>query len=262
MNYGNKLIFLITSIYLFPFFLYAQEGGGSTAPGSGGITFITALPFIDGDNISSLGELVNALFLLALVTGALLAVVKLVIAGATYMLSDVVTKKQSAIASIKGAVLGLLLILSTWLILTQINPDITDSTGINLPVITVPDDEDRDERIIEEMCEDAAQCEVKACDGTDEECEQQCEELGEILGSENTHYNSETKDCHYAISDDIADYPPETIEESCVGHTSNPNNCSSSSCVNDDENYHSFKYGEAGRGPTTREDFYFCVPIE
>lgn len=208
MNYGNKLIFLITSIYLFPFFLYAQEGGGSTAPGSGGITFITALPFIDGDNISSLGELVNALFLLALVTGALLAVVKLVIAGATYMLIDVVTKKQSAIASIKGAVLGLLLILSTWLILTQINPDITDSTGINLPVITVPDDEDRDERIIEEMCEDANCKEVACDDGNITQCENKCEEAGETYGEENTHF-SEEGTCVIKLPSD------EEIEENC-----------------------------------------------
>lgn len=177
------------------------------------------------------------------------------------MLSDVVTTKQTAIASIKGAVLGLLLILSTYLILTQINPDITDSSGINLSTIVVPDDDDRDEQIIEDMCR-GEKCGAQACDGTETECEEQCEEYSEMLGSENTYYNNKTKACHYIASDNIADYPSETIEESCVGHTSNPNNCSEESCVNDDENYHSFKYGGRLRGPTTKEDFYFCVPLE
>lgn len=232
MNYSSKLAWLIVVIYSFPLFLYAGVGGGSgesdgsTAPGSGDTTFITALPFVDGENISSLGELVNALFSLALVTGALLAVVKLVIAGATYMLSDVVTKKQSAIASIKGAVLGLLLILSTWLILTQINPDITNSTGVNLPTITVPDDYDHsDEARIEEMCNSEEGCSRIMCFvGFGPLCEDICDAVDGVI-EDNTFprpnycvYQNESDGDEidiYQISSDtiIQEYGPEGTDE-------------------------------------------------
>lgn len=269
MNYGSKLTFLVSYIYLFPVFLYAQGNGGSTAPGSDSITFTTILPFIGGDpntgtwNIDSLGELVNDLFLLALVTGALLAVVKLVIAGATYMLGDVVTQKQTAIASIKGAVLGLLLILSTWLILTQINPDITSSNGINLSTIVVEDDEDRDEQIIEEMCEGEFSCGAQTCDDTETECKEICEGYFEdTFGYDNTHYNKETKTCHYVISDEINDYPEGTIEDTCP-EISGQQACSNDSCVNDNENYYSFMYKSiysGGKSGITNY-YYFCTPI-
>ena len=77
-------------------------------------------------NNEDVGSYLNALFLLSISIAALLAVIKLVIAGAKYMLSDVVSNKQSAVADIKGALFGLLIIAAAILILTTINPRIAE----------------------------------------------------------------------------------------------------------------------------------------
>ena len=68
---------------------------------------------------------INALYALSISVAALLAVIKIVIAGAKYMLSDVVTSKSEAISDIQGSVFGLLIVISAVLILTVINPNLT-----------------------------------------------------------------------------------------------------------------------------------------
>ncbi len=105
------------------------------------VTRLTEIPFISGN--AGVGEMVFGLFLLAITIAGVLAVVKLVIAGVKYMMSDVVTTKQMALSDIKGAILGLLLILSTILLVNLINPDIAD-TDIDLPTLVyeVPDEEE------------------------------------------------------------------------------------------------------------------------
>jgi hypothetical protein len=70
----------------------------------------------------TMGEFVNALYILAISLAALLAVVKLIIAGTKYMLSDVVTNKQDALNDIQGSLIGLLIVISAVLVLQIINP--------------------------------------------------------------------------------------------------------------------------------------------
>lgn len=74
---------------------------------------------------ANFSDFINALYALAIGIAGLLAVVKLIIAGMKYMLSDVVTSKQEAIKDIYGAVFGLLIVLSAYLILYVINPSLT-----------------------------------------------------------------------------------------------------------------------------------------
>jgi hypothetical protein len=76
----------------------------------------------------------NAVYLTAIGAAALLAVVKIIIAGIKYMLSDVVTNKESAKKDIKTALLGLVIIVAAVMILTFINPKLTnfDFTFIKL----------------------------------------------------------------------------------------------------------------------------------
>lgn len=68
---------------------------------------------------------INGLMTLAITAAAVLAVLKLISAGAKYTMSDVVTNKQDAKSDIKGALLGLLLIVGAVTILNEINPNIT-----------------------------------------------------------------------------------------------------------------------------------------
>lgn len=71
-----------------------------------------------------LAGLLNALFKLSLSVGAILAVLQIAYAGYLYMGSDMWTKKEEATRRLKDAVLGLLLLLSIYTILFQINSDI------------------------------------------------------------------------------------------------------------------------------------------
>ena len=57
-----------------------------------------------------------------------MAVIKIIVAGMKYMLSDVVTNKQEAIGDIRGSLLGLLIVLAAWLVLWTINPQLTDTS--------------------------------------------------------------------------------------------------------------------------------------
>src|SRR3989344_5854065 len=70
------------------------------------------------------GSYVNAMFKVALSVGAILAVLRIAYAGYLYMASDMWNTKAKAREILGNVVLGLLLLLSIYLILYQINPDI------------------------------------------------------------------------------------------------------------------------------------------
>jgi hypothetical protein len=134
---------------------------------------LVEIPFVEGGGLEGI---VTGLFYLSIVIAGMLAVVKLVIAGAKYMMSDVVTTKQSAIADIKGAIIGLLLVMGTVVILSTINADITNS-NLELPSLGGWDDGALDgggsgsgsseTEQIQETCEDIGgngNCGVIPCD--------------------------------------------------------------------------------------------------
>lgn len=79
----------------------------------------------------SLAELLNKLFFASITLGAILAVIKLMWAGYEYMATDLWTRKETAKKTIENVVIGLLLLLSIWLILYQINPQL-----LNLDILT------------------------------------------------------------------------------------------------------------------------------
>lgn len=72
-----------------------------------------------------LGAFANAAFKAALSLGAILAVLRLAYAGYLYMTSEAWGEKSHARSIIGDAILGLLLLLSIYLILYQINPELT-----------------------------------------------------------------------------------------------------------------------------------------
>lgn len=86
---------------------------------------LVGIPGIPNPSTLQFGDYINSLYRLAISIAALLAVFKIVIAGAKYMLDDVVTHKQEAKDEIRGALVGLLIILGAVLILNTVNTDIT-----------------------------------------------------------------------------------------------------------------------------------------
>ena len=98
---------------------------------------LVGIPGVDANN-PVLGTYINAIYRLSISLAALLAVIKIVAAGAKYMLSDIVTNKSAAKEDIKGALIGLLIVISAVLILTTVNSDLTKTDLLVTPVILAP----------------------------------------------------------------------------------------------------------------------------
>lgn len=90
------------------------------------------------DPTTDINTYINILYALSISIAALLAVIKIIIAGVKYMLSDIVTSKQEAKSDIQGALLGLLIVISAVLILNVINPQLTETTLFVGRVDSVP----------------------------------------------------------------------------------------------------------------------------
>lgn len=93
------------------------------------------LPFWDGTGSTSY---IESLYKLAISAAAVLVVLRLIMAGVQYMLSEIVTSKQKAKETIQSALLGLLIILGAVTILNTINPRLTNLDVIgNGPAVNV-----------------------------------------------------------------------------------------------------------------------------
>lgn len=105
--------------------------------GAAGFVPLVGIPGVDA-NEPGLGTYINAIYRLSISIAALLAVIKIVAAGAKYMLSDIVTSKEEAKKDIQGALVGLLIVLAAVVILTTVNSDLT-KTDLLVDAVSVPD---------------------------------------------------------------------------------------------------------------------------
>lgn len=98
-------------------------------------------PLVDlglGGN-NSFDSLINALYALSITIAAFLAVIKIIVAGVKWMMSDVVTNKSDAKKDIYGAIIGLVIVLAAVMILTIINADTVNfSFGLTNLVVETP----------------------------------------------------------------------------------------------------------------------------
>ncbi|MEZ4194900.1 MAG: hypothetical protein R3B53_00670 [Candidatus Paceibacterota bacterium] len=117
MNSKSTFLFTLVVTFLLPTALVLAATPVKTLVGIPGIT----------DTDLSFGNYINALYGLSISIAALLAVIKIIIAGMKYMLSDIVTSKADAIKDIRGALLGLLIVISAVLVLNIINPQLTQT---------------------------------------------------------------------------------------------------------------------------------------
>lgn len=81
---------------------------------------------------NSLSAYLNLMFNILLSIGAMFAVITLVLGGITIMISEVVDKRTAARRRIQAAFIGLGLLLTCWLILNTINPDLTKFSLLGL----------------------------------------------------------------------------------------------------------------------------------
>lgn len=185
---GKLIFFCLTLLIFLPVLVGAQEGADATTP----FRFLVGIPGVDGSiTEGSFNGYVNALYAIAIGIAGLLAVIKLIVAGTKYMLSDIVTTKQEAKNDIKWALVGLLVVLGAVVILTTINTDLTN-VDVNLTELdgdTTNYLAENLERIrsIEDNCDQPdSNCAIVNCpplrDGTlsglSDSCREWCEDLG------------------------------------------------------------------------------------
>lgn len=128
MNSKTLILVSLFVLILLPTLALAQSGALVYKP-------LVGIPGIGTSN--SFGEYINALYGLSIAIAALMAVIKIIIAGVKYMLSDVVTSKQEAIGDIKGSLLGLGVVISAVLVLTIINPQLAETEIFIDPIVPV-----------------------------------------------------------------------------------------------------------------------------
>jgi hypothetical protein len=87
---------------------------------------LVGIPGITDPN-ADFNDYINTLYAISISVAGLVAVIKIIIAGVKWMLSDLVSSKQEAKSDIQGALIGLLIIISAVLILEVINPQLTQS---------------------------------------------------------------------------------------------------------------------------------------
>jgi hypothetical protein len=93
---------------------------------------VADLPFTNSEAGSGLGTFLKQIFNWGIGIAISLAILVIILGGVQYMTTDAIFKKEEGKKRITGAVAGLLLALSGWLILNQINPDILKNTDLNL----------------------------------------------------------------------------------------------------------------------------------
>ncbi|MFT7507144.1 MAG: hypothetical protein ACI92I_000283 [Acidimicrobiales bacterium] len=131
-----------------------------------------------------LGNYINALYKISISVAAFLAVVKIIFAGVKYMISDIVPTKEQAKKDIRGALLGLLIVIGAVLILTTINPQLTGLDALQkIPGFSVKtgahEGRSADQIRIEEMCKSTFGCSKDVCGFVDDSiydtCKEDCE---------------------------------------------------------------------------------------
>ncbi len=146
---------------------------------------LVGIPGLEDPSTQDFGEYINALYRLAISIAGLLAVLKIIAAGAKYMLTDVVTSKAAAKSDIKGALLGLLIVIGAVVLLNTINPEIT-VTNLTFNEVTLNPTPPSSQPLAptETMCESAYGCTEITCgldDSAFQNCEDWCQDRNGIL---------------------------------------------------------------------------------
>jgi hypothetical protein len=126
----KKLIF--TTVLACILLLSGQAAFAQTNPNAfcqnGTCTYVPLepIPLPGGGMVdtNSFPSLMSSAFKLLLGAGATIAVIMLVLGALTYMFSDIVGNKTKALGRIRGAMWAIVLLMSSYLILRTINPDL------------------------------------------------------------------------------------------------------------------------------------------
>lgn len=120
--FTKKSFGTLSALILFFFLTLATI---ATAEGSK-YTPLVGIPGITTSGAKSIGEYLNAIYILLISVGGLIGVVKISMAGVKYSMSDIVTDKGEAKKDIVGVLLGLAILLIPAIVLETIYPNLTN----------------------------------------------------------------------------------------------------------------------------------------
>ena len=122
------IIMLMKKTFLFFIIFYANISFAT-----GYQPLVSDLPFSStGSAGGGLGSFLKQIFNWGIGIAVTLTILMIIFGGVQYMTTDAIFKKEEGKKRITGAVAGLLLSLSGWLILNQINPKILEETNLGL----------------------------------------------------------------------------------------------------------------------------------
>ena len=123
-----KQIFILFAFFL-PVFAFAADG----------FVPLAAIPGLDNtDAYKDLPTYLNSVFNFVISIAAILAVIMIIYHGIQYMVQEAVPEHKDAIVGIRNAVLGLVLLLLSWIILFVINPDILNLKALESSLSKAP----------------------------------------------------------------------------------------------------------------------------
>ncbi|MFH1402079.1 MAG: pilin [Patescibacteria group bacterium] len=115
-------IFLLFMFYLKYSVVFAAEN----------YTLLEKLPQMEGEGAPNLGQYLSGIFKLGIGVASVLAVLIIVRGGVKYMTAEATPNTiEDAKQDITNALFGLVLVLSSWILLNTINPDLVN-TNLNL----------------------------------------------------------------------------------------------------------------------------------
>ena len=117
MTYKLRLLLIVVTATL-PLLVFAEE--------TGYVPLVGNFPFLEQATSNGLEGYLNALYRIAIVFALVFSVFRLVLAGATKIMSDVATAKEKANKQIINTLIGLAIVLGATLILNTINPQLTN----------------------------------------------------------------------------------------------------------------------------------------
>jgi hypothetical protein len=190
-----------------------------TIVGAQGVVQLTGISF-GSNGTGTVAGYVQALYFLAIGIGAALAVLRLILAGAKYMLTDVVTQKGEAKKDVYAGVVGLLIILAAVLILETINPQLNNLDVLNLQTVNRPapaGDPGLGERFEARAGEnvDTFACSADELGNLDcDAARERCRNSGDVVGEPTVHQNTV-----YCYTRD------ETVATGCDGYRAPDGTC-------------------------------------
>lgn len=152
-NKSLFVLFIIFCLFGVSSLIFAAEIAWPDSPGG------TKIVDASGNITATLTDLIKYLYEWGITLGGLAAFVSLVIAGFQYLTSvgNPQTMKD-AMARIKSAVFGLILLLASWLILNTINPDLTTLKPISFSTSTISNACDTENNCPSNLCDTPNNC--------------------------------------------------------------------------------------------------------